>query len=303
MHSSSPQPDFENVLGRAERILARLEKLISADPEETAWDHATAFHWRKLGRRGIVSAVRYASSVRLADLQCIDRQKTELERNTRQFIDHLPANHSLLWGPRGTGKSSLIKAVFNAFGSKGLRLIEIGKQDLGDLPRIFDRIFNRPERFILYCDDLSFEANDSAYKTLKIAIDGSMSSVPDNALIYATSNRRHLMPEYLDENLSARNVAGEIHQTEGVEEKIALSERFGLWLAFHPFQQEEYLKIVFYWLARFGAEVTHHERVRQEALRWALLRGSRSGRAGYQFARDWAGRRGLERKVMPGIKV
>jgi len=295
MHSSSPQPDFENVLGRAEGILARLEKLIPADSEETAWDHATAFHWRKLGARGIVSAVRYASSVRFDDLQCIDRQKAEIERNTRQFIDNRPANHALLWGPRGTGKSSLIKAVFNAFASKGLRLIEIGKQDLGDLPRIFDRIFNRPERFILYCDDLSFEANDSAYKTLKIAIDGSMSSVPDNALIYATSNRRHLMPEYLDENLSAHNVAGEIHQTEGVEEKIALSERFGLWLAFHPFQQEEYLKIVFYWLARFGTVDTEHERVRQEALRWALLRGSRSGRAGYQFARDWAGRCGLER--------
>ena len=147
-------------------------------------------------RAGVVSAVRYASSVRLDDLQCIDRQKAEIERNTRQFIDHRPANHALLWGPRGTGKSSLIKAVFNAFESKGLRLIEIGKQDLGDLPRIYDRIFNRPERIILYCDDLSFEANDSAYKTLKIAIDGSMSSVPDNALIYATSNRRHLMPEY-----------------------------------------------------------------------------------------------------------
>ncbi len=147
----------------------------------------------------------------------------------------------------------------------------------------------------MYCDDLSFETNDSAFKTLKIAIDGSMSSVPDNALIYATSNRRHLMPEYLDENLSVHNVAGEIHQTEGVEEKIALSERFGLWLAFHPFQQEEYLKIVFYWLARFEALDTDHELVRQEALRWALLRGSRSGRAGYQFARDWAGRCGLER--------
>ncbi|MGH8509449.1 MAG: ATP-binding protein, partial [Gammaproteobacteria bacterium] len=228
--------------------------------------------------------------------QCIDRQKTEIERNTRQFIDHRPANHTLLWGPRGTGKSSLIKAVFNAFASEGLRLIEIGKQDLGDLPRIYDRIFNRPERFILYCDDLSFEADDSAYKILKIAIDGSMSSVPDNALIYATSNRRHLMPEYLDENLRARSVEGEIHQTEGVEEKIALSERFGLWLAFHPFEQEEYLKIVFYWLASFGAVVTDHELVRQEALRWALLRGSRSGRAAYQFARDWAGRCGLERK-------
>lgn len=220
----------------------------------------------------------------------MERQKQEISRNTRQFVAGKSANNVLLWGSRGTGKSSLIKAILHQYADQGLRLVEVEKSDLIDLPEIVEQFYQRPERFILFCDDLSFEADDASYKSLKAVLDGSIAAPPENVLIYATSNRRHLLPEYLRENLETRVVEGEIHHGEGVEEKISLSERFGLWLSFYPFNQEEYLHIVDHWLATLGAATTHDPATRSAALQWALQRGSRSGRVALQFARDWAGR-------------
>ena len=220
----------------------------------------------------------------------MERQKADITRNTRQFVEGRSANNVLLWGSRGTGKSSLIKAVLNDFSDQGLRLIEVQKQDLIELPDIVDQLYGRPERFILFSDDLSFEGDDASYKSLKAALDGSISAPPENVLIYATSNRRHLLPEFKEENLDARVVEGEIHHGEGVEEKISLSERFGMWLSFYPFNQDQYLEIVDHWLMRLKSETTADEEIRAEALRWALKRGSRSGRVAWQFAQDWAGR-------------
>ncbi|MCB1753945.1 MAG: ATP-binding protein [Gammaproteobacteria bacterium] len=228
----------------------------------------------------------------LADLLGIDRQKTLLTRNTLQFVRGAPCNNALLWGARGTGKSSLVKALLNEFADDGLRLIEIDAHALIDLPHVVAPLRGRPERFILYVDDLSFDADDSSYRTLKAALDGSVSSAPDNVVIYATSNRRHLLPEHHSDNLDAKIVDGEIHHGEAVEEKISLSERFGIWLAFHPFSQRLYLEVVSHWLAQQGVpELT--EEAERAALQWALLRGNRSGRVAAQFARDWAGQRAI----------
>ncbi len=232
----------------------------------------------------------YPHAVALDDLLCMDRQKAEVVRNTEQFVSHRPANNVLLWGSRGTGKSTLVKAVFNAFAPRGLRLIEVETHDLVDLPDIVERLYGRPERFVLYCDDLSFEADDPSYKALKAVLEGSIAAPPDNVLVYATSNRRHLMPEPQRENLDSRLVGGEIHHGEAVEEKISLSERFGLWLSFYPFDQEQYLAIADHWLRRLGAPGVEVPEVRAGALQWALGRGSRSGRVARQFALDWAGR-------------
>ncbi len=220
----------------------------------------------------------------------MDRQKAKVVRNTRQFVAGRPANNVLLWGSRGTGKSSLVKAVFNAYQADGLRLIELEKPDLMELPDLLELLYDRPERFLLYCDDLSFDANDASYTGLKAILEGTVAAPPANVLIYATSNRRHLVPEYLDENRQAKPVDGEIHQGEAVEEKISLSERFGLWLSFYPFRQEEYLEIVAHWLARMGSKKAMDDATRTEALRWATQRGSRSGRVARQFAVDWLGR-------------
>ena len=228
----------------------------------------------------------------LSDLCCVDAQRDEIDRNTRQFLAGAGANNVLLWGSRGTGKSSLIKALFNTYRDQGLRLIEIDKADLIDLPDILELIHNRPERFILYCDDLSFDAGESGYQALKAVLDGSISAAPDNLLIYATSNRRHLLPEFQRENRDTRINDGEIHHGESVEEKISLSDRFGLWLSFHPFSQAQYLRVCHHWLARLQADADADETERA-ALQWALHRGSRSGRTAWQFARDWAGRHAL----------
>jgi predicted AAA+ superfamily ATPase len=222
----------------------------------------------------------------------VDRQYAELDRNTRQFLAGRPANNALLWGARGTGKSSLIKAMLHAYADRGLRLIEVDKHDLVDLPDIVDHLHGRRERFVVFCDDLSFDAEDSSYKALKAILDGSVSAPPENVLIYATSNRRHLMPEYMSENLEARMVDGELHHGETVEEKTSLSERFGIWLSFHPFNQDSYLAIVEHWLGVLGSIDSMDETVRLAALEWALTRGSRSGRVAWQFARDWTGRSG-----------
>ncbi len=276
---------------RANALLDRLETFLpiqGATPDIAAH---TAFSWRPHGPGRTLAPVRHAADITLSDLQCIDRQKQEIERNTRQFLQDLPANHALLWGPRGTGKSSLVKALLNKYAVEGLRLIEIEGQYLTDLPLLMEKIDGMRAHFILFCDDLSFEAVDPSYKTLKIFVDGSVNSTPDNLLIYATSNRRHLVPEVMSDNLGSRNVEGELHLSEAVEEKISLSERFGLWLAFHPFRQDEYLAIVDHWLGRMQAPAADRDAMHQAALKWALEHGSRSGRSAWQFARDWTGRR------------
>jgi predicted AAA+ superfamily ATPase len=277
----------DELLLRAEALIDRLEDMLSPRPAPPDWGHK-AYRWR--GRLGL-EAVTHPHVIELDDLLGMDRQKAEVVRNTRQFVAGRTANNVLLWGSRGTGKSSLVKAVLNAFHDRGLRLIEVEKQDLVHLPDIVDRLFDRPERFILFCDDLSFEADDASYKSLKAVLDGSIAAPPENVLIYATSNRRHLLPEYQRENLESRSVEGEIHHGEGVEEKISLSERFGLWVSFYPFNQEQYLLIVDHWLRRLGAPATtENGGLREAALQWALKRGSRSGRVAWQFARDRAGR-------------
>jgi predicted AAA+ superfamily ATPase len=274
-----------------ERILERLDQLLPPAPPPTAWDASVAFRWRSSGRRGspgYLQPVRQVHKIRLADLRGIDRQIEKVEQNTRQFIDGKPANNVLLTGARGTGKSSIVKGLLNKYATQGLRLIEVEKNDLVDLPHIVDQVASRAERFLLFCDDLSFHGAEDGYIALKVVLDGSISTTSENLLIYATSNRRHLMPEYMTENLETRYVGDEIHPGETVEEKISLSERFGLWVTFYPFDQDEYLDIVAHWLKSFG--VAPNENANQEALQWALQRGSRSGRVAYQFARDWAGR-------------
>jgi predicted AAA+ superfamily ATPase len=281
-------------LERAERLLDRLEHVLPSSPTPTDW-HAHAFRWRRGSRGGWLEAIAHPHQIALSDLCGIERQKEALVRNTAQFMAALPANNALLWGARGTGKSSLIKGLLNRFAGEGLRLIEVEKQELIDLPEIVTHLRPRPERFVLFCDDLSFDADEPGYKALKVVLDGSLSAPPENVLIYASSNRRHILPEYREENREAQIVDGELHPGEAVEEKIALSDRFGLWLSFYPFSQEAYLEVVFHWLERLGAAAKPSEAIRQEAIRWALARGGRSGRAAWQFARDWVGRAGLER--------
>lgn len=282
--------ELERFLARAESLLGRIETLLPAAAPDTDWQ-AHAFRWRSTQGRGHLQAVTRLHGIRLDDLRDIEAQKEQLERNTRQFLEGKGANNVLLTGARGTGKSSLVKALLNRYAPDGLRLIEVDKDDLCDLPDIVDRIAHRPERFILFCDDLSFEATEAGYKALKSVLDGSLSAVPDNVLLYATSNRRHLMPEYFEDNRDTRHQDGEIHPGEAVEEKISLSDRFGLWLSFYPFDQEAYLRIVAGWLADFGLSPTEIEAARSPALLWALSRGSRSGRIAWQFAKDYAGQR------------
>lgn len=283
-------PELSQLVARAERVLIQLEAWLPAAPPEIDWE-AHAFRWRKRGARGWLDAVRHVARIGGDDLQHVDRQKEVIDRNTQQFLRAKPANNVLMTGARGTGKSSLVKAMLGAYGDQGLRLIEVDKSDLGDLADIVDLVAGRPERFIVFCDDLSFEEGEAGYKALKSVLDGSVSSSGENVLIYATSNRRHLMPEYMSENLQAKHQAdGEIHPGETVEEKISLSERFGIWLSFYPFKQDDYLDIVHHWLQHMGCDQVHIDACRLPALQWALERGSRSGRVAHQFARDWAAR-------------
>lgn len=291
--------DASKLLTHAASLVARLEKLLPAEAPPTDWKSSIAYRWRKNhgpNGRGVLQAVNQVHRIQLKDLRGIDEQKSLVEQNTRQFVEGYPANNVLLTGARGTGKSSLIKALLTKYASRGLRLIEVEKQDLIDLPEIVDLICNRPERFVLYCDDLSFEADEPGYKALKVILDGSIAAASDNCLIYATSNRRHLMPEFMQENLEYKHVGEEIHPGETSEEKVSLSERFGLWVSFYPFDQDEYLNIVAVWLAHFNVTDTHSDAVKQASLQWSLQRGSRSGRVAWQFARDWAGRKRLARK-------
>lgn len=281
---------LEQFLTRAEDLLGRLETILPPSVPQIDWS-AVAFRWRKKQGRGYLQAVHNVSDIQFADLQNVDRQKALIEQNTRQFVQGEPANNVLLTGARGTGKSSLIKACLNAYATQGLRLIEVDKDDLVDLGDIVEIVTGRPERFIIFCDDLSFEEGESGYKALKVALDGSVAAQSDNLLIYATSNRRHLMPEYMSDNASYKHTDdGEIHPGEVVEEKISLSERFGLWVSFYPFKQDDYLAIVAHWLHHFGCDDAAVAAARQESLIWALERGSRSGRVAWQFARDWAGK-------------
>lgn len=291
--------DLSTFLSRAERLLVRLETILPPPAPEPDWEQTIALRWRRLTTpfnqqgSGYLQAIKRPHQLKLSDLHCIDRQKVELSRNTLQFIHGLPANNALLWGPRGTGKSSVIKALLNEYHEQGLRLVEVDKDDLIMMTEIIEQLADRPEKFILYCDDLSFEADDASYKALKAILDGSISAAPDNILLYATSNRRHLLPEFMSENREAKVIEGELHHGEAVEEKISLSERFGMWLAFHPFNQDDYLNIVEYWLSQQGGPAKLDTETRQQALRWALTRGSRSGRVAYQFSRDWLGQQGI----------
>ena len=274
-------------------LLQRLEQLLPPAPPPTDWNASIAFRWRKtagLNARGWLQPVRHVHRMRLADLQGIGAQIAKVEQNTRQFLEGRPANNVLLTGARGTGKSSIVKGLLNKYHKQGLRLVEVEKNDLIDLPAITDLVAARPERFLVFCDDLTFHGAEDGYIALKVALDGSISTTSENVLIYATSNRRHLMPEYMQENLETKYVGEEIHPGETVEEKISLSERFGLWVSFYPFDQDEYLEIVAHWLRTFGCGPKEAEAAREEALQWALQRGSRSGRVAYQFARDWAGK-------------
>ena len=281
---------LERLLNRAEAVLGRLEASLPPAPPLPDWHAAVAFRWRKTNGRGWLQAVRHPHPIRLAALETIDDQKARIVANTRQFVAGQSANNVLLTGSRGCGKSSLVKAVLNEFSAQGLRLIEVDKADLVDLADIVDLVDGRPERFIIFCDDLSFEAGETAYKALKSVLDGSIAAPPDNVLIYATSNRRHLMPEYFAENLDTTRVDDEIHPGEATEEKISLSERFGLWISFYPFSQDDYLAVVNRWLREFGVGEADIVACEREALNWALGRGSRSGRVAWQFARDFAGR-------------
>ena len=291
LNDQAPEQLLERVLKQASVLLDRAESWLPPTMEPD-WN-AHAWRWRKNGARGRLEAIQRTHAIGLSDLCCVDAQRDEIDRNTRQFLAGAGANNTLLWGARGTGKSSLIKALFNTYRGQGLRLIEIDKDDLIDLPDILDLIHARPERFILYCDDLSFDAGESGYKALKAVLDGSIGEPPENLLIYATSNRRHLLPELQQENREARMIDGEIHHGEGVEEKISLSDRFGLWLSFYPFGQEQYLSVCCHWLKRLAADQADAAETERAALQWALHRGSRSGRTAWQFARDWAGRQQL----------
>ena len=289
---------LEQFLLRAESLLARVEAVLPpAYPREPDWKRSFAFRWRKRAGGGASASASYlqpvmhASGIALSDLHNIGMQKGQIEQNTRQFVGKRPANNVLLTGARGTGKSSLIKACLNQFAQDGLRLIEVDKADLAELPDIVDLVAGRPERFVIFCDDLSFEEGESGYKALKVALDGSIAAQSDNVIIYATSNRRHLMPEKMSDNATYKHDGdGDLHPGETVEEKISLSERFGLWLSFYPFKQDDYLEIAAHWLASFGCTSEQVAAARPEALRWALQRGSRSGRVAWQFAKDYAGK-------------
>jgi len=283
---------LERVLQRAEALMQRIESVLPQPLQAPDWSASVAYRYRKRSSgHGTLEPVRHVAQLGLQDLKEIDQQKEKIQRNTEQFVNGLPANNVLLTGARGTGKSSLIKACLNNYAPRGLRLIEVDKDDLVDLPDIVEVVAARAEKFIVYCDDLSFEDGEPGYKALKSILDGSVAASTANVLIYATSNRRHLLPEYMKENLTYTHTDdGEVHPGEGVEEKISLSERFGLWVSFYPFSQDEYLAITAQWLSSFGVNAAAIDAAKPEALVWALERGSRSGRVAYQFARDYAGK-------------
>jgi hypothetical protein len=284
---------LSDFLLRAEGVLARLEPLLPVPRPVIDWQHHLAARWQREGRSGFLAPLKVSLDVSLDDLIGVDRQRAQLARNTQQFIQGLPANHALLWGARGTGKSSLVRALLAEHAAAGLRLIEVERDHLADLPRIVELLSEQPQRFVLFCDDLSFDAGEGDYRMLKTVLDGSMERAPDNVLLYATSNRRHLLSEKQSDNENWQRVDGELHPNEAVEDKIALSDRFGLWLSFYPFTQEHFLEVVKHWVAVHAAQAglvwAWHDELEKAAIRWALGRGNRNGRCAYQFARDWVG--------------
>ncbi len=286
-------PALERLIERAEALISRIEQVLPLPLQEPKnWNESIAWRYRRRSTgQALLEPVRHVAPLGLNELVEIEPQKEKIQRNTEQFVNGKPANNVLLTGARGTGKSSLIKACLNAYAPHGLRLIEVDKSDLVDLPDIVEVVSARPEKFIIFCDDLSFEDGESSYKALKSILDGSVAASTANVLIYATSNRRHLLPEYMKENESYTHTAdGEVHPGEAIEEKVSLSERFGLWVSFYPFSQAEYLAIVGQWLRSQGLSESAIEASHPEALVWALERGSRSGRVAYQFSRDFVGR-------------
>ncbi len=285
--------DIDHLFDRAHRLLDRLETIIPESESAIIPDRAMALRWRGRAGSGALQSVRHISEICFDDLLCIDNQKSRIDLNTRQFLAGLPANNVLLWGPRGTGKSSLIKAIYNRYRNDGLGIVEVERQHLVDLPDIIAALDSAAGHFIIYCDDLSFAGSTDDYKSLKVVLDGSVSRTPDNMLIYATSNRRHLLPEHMQDNLDSGFSGEELHMSEAVEEKISLSERFGLWLAFHAFNQDQYLAIVDHWLARYELPGSEDLETKRQALQWALEHGSRSGRCAWQFAKHWSGMRKL----------
>ena len=280
-------------LKQAASVLNRLDALLPPEAAEPDWQ-ALAYRWQSVGRRGVLESLPNPHTFPLNRLAAVDTQMQRLVRNTEQFLEGRPANNVPMSGARGTGKSSLVKALLHEYAACGLRLIEVDKTDLVSLPSLLTLLEKRPEKFIVFCDDLSFESGEDTYKALKTALDGGLSQRCDNVLVYATSNRRHLMPEYMDENQATTGIRGEVQPKEAVEEKVSLSDRFGLWLSFYPFDQNDYLQAVENWLADFGLPLD--DTARHAALNWSLMRGSRSGRIAWQFACDWAGR-------LPGQRV
>lgn len=289
---------LNSFLQRAEEVLERLDPLLPARRVTLDWDVTVAARWFREGASGYLQPLQVSLDLTLADLVGIDTQREQLTRNTRQFVSGLPANHVLLWGARGTGKSSLVRALLAEYAKGGLRLIEIERDYLADLSRVVEQLGGLPQRFVLFCDDLSFEAGEGDYRVLKSVLDGSLERAPDNVLLYATSNRRHLVPEKESDNDNWQRVEGELHPSEAVEDKIALSDRFGLWLSFYPFTQEHYLAVVRHWVEVLAGQVGLHWQWSHEleilAIRWALGRGNRNGRCAYQFARSWVGQQLLE---------
>ncbi|WP_278440701.1 ATP-binding protein [Pseudomonas oryzihabitans] len=290
---------LEDFLLHARQVLERLEPLLPHRREPLDWQHCYAARWRREGHGGYLQPLEVNLELRLADLLGIDRQRDQLARNTRQFVAGLPANHTLLWGARGTGKSSLIRALLAEYAGEGLRLIEIERDDLADLPRAVEQLAGQPQRFVVFCDDLSFDSGSDDYRVLKSVLDGSLEQAPDNVVLYATSNRRHLVAERQSDNANWEHVDGELHPSEAAEDKIALSDRFGLWLSFYPFTQDHYLAVVRHWCAalagKSGLQLEWSEEADREAIRWASGRGNRNGRCAYQFARQWVGLKLLER--------
>jgi predicted AAA+ superfamily ATPase len=290
---ASMNEQFQKLIERAEQLITRIESILPQPLAAPAdWNASIAWRYRRRNSgHGVLEPVKHVAAMALDSLKEIDVQKEKIARNTQQFVEGKPANNVLLTGARGTGKSSLIRACLQAYAPQGLRLIEVDKAELVDLPDIVEVVSQRPEKFIVFSDDLSFDEGEPGYKALKSILDGSIAASTPNVLIYATSNRRHLLPEYMKENLTYTHTDdGEVHPGEVIEEKISLSERFGLWVSFYPFSQNEYLTIVAQWLSSFGVDDAAIAAARPEALVWALERGSRSGRVAYQFARDYAGR-------------
>lgn len=290
--------ELKAFLQRAEGLLARIEPLLPAQPPVIDWEHTLAARWQRDGRSGYLAPLEVNLDLRLDDLIGIDRQRDLLAANTQQFVDGLPANHVLLWGARGTGKSSLIRALLAEYAGRGLRLIEIERDHLADLPRVVELLSGQRQAFVLFCDDLSFEAGEGDYRVLKIVLDGSLERAPENVLLYATSNRRHLVPERQSDNENWQMVDGELHPNEAVEDKIALSDRFGLWLSFYPFSQQHYLSVVRHWIDSLAGKAclqwNWDEALEKDAIRWATGRGNRNGRCAYQYARQWVGARLLD---------